>query len=226
MMIHSTPSEESGRRASAGCTLVELLVATTIIAVIMLGVYQSFAAALASWHRTEAELGTAGEGRGFVTRLARELASAVVLALPEDEVCFKGGPERLTFFTTAGLGDRSVRPALAVTKVTYEFPGSQGGSRGGGLAVRRARQFFSGSYPVSEEAGITVLSGVRKVKIEYLVAGGPGGRVEWREGWESKSQLPIAVRIALELEKPEASQDGRTMLFRTVVPMGPRLAVE
>jgi len=208
-------------------TLVELLVATTIIAIIMLGVQQGFSAALACWHRAETHMEAANRARDFVANLQRELRSAVMLPLSEGEASFAATPEKLAFFTTTGLGDRSVTPALAVTKVTYEIQkGQDAGEDRSQFTVVRKRQFFSGSFAVSEEAQAQVLSGVGGLKVLYLVGDASKGSDEWQSEWAS-NELPRAVRVTLELETPAAGQtEAEVLRWRTLVPICVRSNVD
>jgi len=221
--MHWKVAQES-RRAF---TLVELLVATTVIAIIMLGVHRGFSAALACWHRAETHMEAADRARDFVANLERELRSAVVLPLPEEERSFAATPERLAFFTTAGLGDRSVTPALAVTKVTYEIQkGQDTGEDRRQFTVVRKRQFFSGSFAVSEEAQSEVLSGVGGLEVLYLVGDASMDSAEWQSEWAS-NEPPSAVRVTLELKTPATGQaEAQVLRWRTLVPVCVRSNVE
>lgn len=190
-----------------------------IISIIMLAVYRSFASGLGAWGKTEAELGALAEGRSFLSNLASELRSAVLLDLSEGAPSFQAGAGKLTFFTTSRLSDRSLNPGLAVTKVTYEIVKSEDqNSSVGELKVKRGRQFYSGSRPIGEAEGAVVLSGIKAVKFSYLSKEAVPGRMKWQGNWKSGKELPRAVRIRLVLEAPSLAPGKKQQIhFGTTV---------
>ena len=221
--MHQRPASA----AAEGFTLVELLVATAIISVIMLGVHQGFSAALVSWHRAESNLDAADEARRFMGGLSSELRCLVVLPLSEGEAAFEADPDRLTFLTTSGLGDRSVKPGLNVSRVTYEIlrpaePGAQGEQ----ISVRRTRQFYSGSQPIAEQAAAVVLEGIRRLKFYYLAEESLVTGFQWQENWQSNPEPPRAVRVELQFKRGVPPGEGQASLFRTLVQVHVRSPLE
>lgn len=190
-----------------GFTLVEVLVATVVVALLMTGVYQLFAAGAVSWQREQSQLGTAQEARNFLANLRDELDSlAAPKPLPIDPLApdtptslpaFAAAPDRMTFFTSSGLSDRAIAAGRSHTRVTYQLEQSEGT-----IIVRRARQFFSGSGPISEQQSAVVLWGVRAIDLAYLAPADPPTRdqPEWLATWESDEALPLAVRVRLTVD--------------------------
>ena len=206
-------------------TLVELLVATVIISVIMLAVYRTFAAAMDSWNRTEGQLGALSEGRAFLTNLDAELRSAVLPKVAGEEVPFGAAGGALAFFTAAPLSDRSVTPALGLSRLTYRIVPDKGADPLEELlAVERSRQFFSGGRPVAEEAGAVVLSGLKDVEFRYLAAGSTPIEMTWRRDWAGEEgDAPRAVRVEFAFAgQAPGPGSAKPLRFATTIPVSVR----
>lgn len=84
-------------RCANGFTLAELLVATTLIAIIMSSVYTVFSTAISTWRSAESNYATFEDSRLALGLLFRELQAVC----PGADYLFTGGKDELEFYTLA-----------------------------------------------------------------------------------------------------------------------------
>lgn len=112
---------QSGHRPSPssvgrdGFTLAELLVATTLLAVVMAAVYTAFHSTVRTWRRGEENVDTYQSARQIMWLLSRDLHSIA----PGSEGHFRGARGELTFFTVGQPMDVEEGEAGRVMKVRY-----------------------------------------------------------------------------------------------------------
>ncbi len=206
---------QHGEKRTAGFTLLEVLVASAMASVLMLGLYHCFGTLVESGDRTESRLSALTAGRVFVDRMGVELRCAIKVQ-SGDEAPFVGDQNGLAFFTTASMVDPSVKAASALTHVAYKLDPGQGLAEGGGT-VERTRQFFAGSKPISAIAGDRVLSGVEEWHVEYLGQG--SGSPQWMDSWDRKGAIPEAVRIELSVRAGRRPRRSDVISLRSTFPV-------
>ncbi len=84
-------------KSADGFTLAELLVATTLIAIIMSSVYTIFSSAISSWRAGESNYATYEDSRLALGLMFRELQAVC----PGADYLFTGGKDELEFYTLA-----------------------------------------------------------------------------------------------------------------------------
>ena len=196
-MIHRRPwapdsnpllTGERGRTAS-GFTLLEVIIALSIVAVLLVITFGGLRVGLAAWQRGEQRAATLDHARSLVLLLEGTLAGTFPYrgTLAEGEltrIIFDGQPHRLTFVTTTPLFPAEVPIAFTVVSLSAEARG---------LALRQQPLPKQGALdrlpPVLADPETTA------VRFRYL-----GQEPEaWQEQWSTSEAraLPRAVEVTL-----------------------------
>lgn len=197
----------------SGFTLVELLVATFIVATILAAAYHVFQTCLGLWKRGDAEREAMASARVFCAQLGQELTGVAVFEGSDGQ--FLGQAEQVTFTSLAPSRTSGENPEPCL-RVSYQL-GQQRGEGAVG-SVERCQALAAGGMVLSNlQAPEVILAGVREFSLGYLAADSS----DWSDKWEKRDELPAAVRVTMVLEGP-VGRDG--LAFRTTfsVPTGGR----
>lgn len=186
-------------RRPGGFTLLELVLAMAILAMVTTICYGAFFVATRSVLKGEVAVVTAQRLRVATDVLIRQVKSAVPYPArnEDDEVYpyFRGDGTSLSFVTAAGRlrggGLARVRYAavpgedgmdLVMEEDPYFGPDLLGGDGG----------------PTSAAVAATVLTGFRSARFQYLLD--DGADLEWRDAWDAYEEdtLPAAIRVLIE----------------------------
>lgn len=118
------------RIQTAGFTLAELIVATTLLSIVMLAVYGAFSGTMAAWRSGEEDMDGFRDVRLAMDVMRREMQSII----PGSQYLFEGGRDSLEFYVSAPplfLGDGSGTRQL---RVRYHTERDR--DRGGLMLVR------------------------------------------------------------------------------------------
>lgn len=202
-----------------GFTLLELLVALSILGLLMAGLFYSLGSSASLAHRLRDRFERQYDVRLALRRLAADLEAAY---LPPGE--------RSALFS----GERSIQPAGTAGRLeflTFLSPWEQdeeGGDlalvgyalrpepeRGGNLLVREWKAWGT-ARPEDEPRTAVVLEGVKELILQFLDREGRES-VDWPPGLASGkgSSMPAAVRVTLVLER---GQEG-PQRFSTLLPI-------
>jgi type II secretion system protein J len=220
----------SSHRIQSGFTLIETLIAMTIIALIMSMVYGSYAATTQSLERYDSQTACRERADLVLRLMVRQLRCAYTpnsdpnsekqerqkqqaagpsLPVIQPPLVFRASGrnpygEFLTFVTTAGPAAGMDRPQT-LSFVSYRYDPTQ--------ATLSIRQYPCVGQPrdSSETAWIEVLDHVVDIAMEFH-----DGR-QWQPSWSDRppKRLPQAVRIALTL----VDDQGRQHEAETSVPV-------
>lgn len=188
------------RRASTGFTLLETVVALTLLAVMLAMLFAGLRLGIRAWD--------AGTGRGdradqvllAWSFLRKELTATFPWRFKDPlavKLAFKGERDRLHFV--------SMRPAEigggGLAFVSFEFEASRGAERSGRLVMRRVfaaaeqRDFVS----VDDAEKFTLLDGVTAARFEYFGAENDTTPPSWTDKWDYTQRLPSHVRLEAKL---------------------------
>jgi prepilin-type N-terminal cleavage/methylation domain-containing protein len=180
-----------------GFTLVEVVLAMTILALMSAICYGAFHVAIRAVERGEVAVMTAQRLRAATDILIRQVKSAVPYPVQneDDDVYpfFVGQPQWMTFVTANGLLGGG-----GLARVRYYVQPDP-------LAlVLEEDPHFSpadlGAAPADEPgaAAAVLLDGFRGLQFQYLLD--DGADLEWRNDWDGYEEdlLPSAVRIVIE----------------------------
>lgn len=188
-------------RKTAGFTLLETLVALTLLATMLALLFAGLRTGVRSWE--------AGSGRGdradqvllAYSFFRKELSAAFPWRLKDPlavRIAFLGERERLRFV--------SMRPAEigggGLAFVSFEYEPGKGAKSSGRMVMRR--QFAAADSgdlsPLDGADPFTILDGVTSARFEYFGAENETSNPSWSEGWDFPQRLPTHVRLKLKLE--------------------------
>jgi general secretion pathway protein J len=176
-------------RAPRGFTLVELVLALSIAAAVLVIVFGGLRVGLAAWGKGEARAARLDHARGVLVLLERTLDGAfpyhfVPAEQREPRILFDGRPDRVTFATLTPPFPASV--PIAFTAVSLS-------SEGTGLTLRQ--QVLPNPLALDRLAPVLVDPETTAVRFRYL-GEEPGA---WQDEWDMSREetIPRAVEITL-----------------------------
>ena len=197
-------TQKQSQRASAGFTLLEMLVALTCVALIGVVLAESFGLALKSWRRAEAA-GRVGGDMEAAERVLRRLVTSAV-PLPGDGVAgagtpirFDGRPHAVTFLAQAPpafFDDDLLQYRVALTgpasnrtlSVDWHIIG----------AARNA---------AAQHGRSELLRDVQVFQLSYFGEASDGGDLTWTSAWSGRATLPRLIRFTLRHRDPTGFQE-------------------
>ena len=201
MTTHGTWRRRRRRSGSAGFTLLEALVAVTLMGMILYALGAVTAQWLPGWNRGFMRVQRGELFSVAVNRLASDLAAAEFVTANRDTKLpiFEGGPTAVMLVRSA-IGPNT-EPGLEVVRI------AEGKDRQG-IALVRSRTPFApfGSGDVSPGQlaftdPVVLLRAPFRVTFSYLDGDG-----KWQDTWQDADKLPVAVRFLIR-----DTTNGRTL---------------
>jgi prepilin-type N-terminal cleavage/methylation domain-containing protein len=205
------------RRAPRGFTLIEMMLAIGVLAMILAMLASSFSVVAHSKVHAEGRLIVDREGRSLLWQLTKELRNAVQTPYTASNVALFGNGhmsggaavDTLTLSTFNGGHRRALTGMTPETIVTYNLNANS--QQQGWFTLTRSQ--VSGLLTSGGTQQTTVLAdNILSLHFRYF-----DGQ-KWGESWDSPSlprgrQLPVAVAIQIQMAAP----GGRPMDFATQV---------
>ena len=192
----------AGRRRQAanehGFTLLELMIALTLLGVMLTMVYSVFATALAAVPRGEEVAAQSARMRAATSLMSRQVRSIIPYPMEgEDESTpcyFAGNSNYFDFFTAAPQHNGGE----GLARVLYWTDGSSLSMAEQLVLASTGTAGDQPAAPVPTTNGIQLLTGLAGVRFQYLRV--DGGDTEWRDSWDSfeEQTLPGAVRVMVD----------------------------
>ncbi|HJR14293.1 MAG TPA: prepilin-type N-terminal cleavage/methylation domain-containing protein [Rhodanobacteraceae bacterium] len=179
----------------AGFTLLEILLALALLALVMLSVWGAMASATRITHAADAVMARSENVR-TVQQFLRRYVSAAQLQpyLAEGDTrarMFAGDATSMHY--VAPLPMQSGHAGLYVQTISLQKNPS------GGLSLELAYQPYTADAPeTANPVTHLLLSELRGGKFQYLAAAAFGKPAAWRDDWQAVNGLPLAVRIHLD----------------------------
>src|SRR5262249_53593547 len=200
------------REAPRGMTLLEVLVALTILAVIVTVLVAGLRVGVQAWEAGERRAASQQQLRAVIELLTEALATAAPyrgrLGDGLDKVTlFRGGSDEVHFVTPAPplVLDVPAAPSHAVTlRRTNEDQ------------LRLVERMVPADEPFGDDgARVTLSRSVTAFKVEYR-----DGQGAWADRWDPRNSggLPAAVRVGLTIR--DAAKVERTTTFVVPIPLG------
>lgn len=203
-----------GARDERGFTLLELLIALTIVVALLAVAFGGLRVALAAWRQGEARADAHQHIRGAALSLARVVAGAYPYTAsrteaPDPKILFRGTERRLELVTQAPPG--AFATPIAFAAVVIEL--GEGGRPG--LVVRQLA--MPNQDPFTAATVVFQDPDVKSLTLAYLDTTGA-----WRDTWEAETEktLPLAVRLTIGSETDERAETlpPLTITLRVLTP--------
>ena len=193
------------RAPQRGFTLIEVLLAFVLLALLMAGAWGGIRTATKSVQSGEALIERTNKMRVAQEFMRRDLSQALSLALWQDpatgeSTIFEGSPDVLTF--VAQMPGYLGRGGPYVQRLSFE-------SREGDLQLVFRHAMHNGykaeDDPLAEpeREPVVLLEHISRGSFEYRALDDQGKLGDWTEDWERKGALPLLVRLKIEFA-PEA----------------------
>lgn len=181
----------------AGFTLVELLVAITLFALMTTVLVGGFRFGARVWESSDAGAGSVLDNNSAYTFTRRMLASALPLIdsepiAEEAYVAFAGSPTTVSFVAPA--------PAQAFPGGLYQISLSLVPAERGVSLVMQVRPFqprLASAATLQSERSVVLVQGAGAGEFRYFGADAANPRRSWQSDWQQRNVLPalIAVRM-------------------------------
>jgi len=193
-------------------TLVELLIAVTIITVIILSVYSAFSTGILAYKKIDSAFDTYQEARIILNKLEADLKNSFVYS--KESSFFKGSAKALDFFNVSQVYDKE-QEHTNLCRIKYQVEGNT-----------LKRTAYSGLAALTEEESTLpqdFSNSIKNIDFEYAyMSEGEEKDILWQNTWPQKEgqveQLPLAVRIKLVLISTEAKQQ-KMLEFTKIIPL-------
>ncbi len=194
MMI---PSGSNHYRRAGGFTLVELLLAVTLMSILLGLTYSGLHAAARSADRGETMLVEGGEVRAAHQFVRRQLNQMLPLpfAIANDgddtRVIFSGDARHMQYVAPMPGYLGSGGPQVQLLELVND---------GGDEVLQFSHALLQGfeQENLLERDPVVLLTGVYTAGFEYLGRDDKGETSDWVASWEQQDTLPVAVRLQLE----------------------------
>ena len=201
---HPYPSPVGrGVQSARGFTLIEILLALVLLALLMTAAYSGFSASNRAVRRGEESIDATNKVRVTQQLLRRQIGQALTLAFDQDTgtsapVLIEGGRDELTYVSALpgylGQGGAYVQRIELVP-----------GERGGGKQLVFRHALLNGFDPADAERWVkqpvVLLEDIEDFTIDYRGLDAEGKLGEWDAEWEHRDRLPVLVRVAIEFHE-------------------------
>jgi general secretion pathway protein J len=210
--------------AKLGFTLIEVLVALTLLGFILLILFGAFRMGLSAWNRGESTKEEYQKVRVISQLISRQIKSAVPYKIKTqkaegDYLAFEGKAHSLRFVSAFPM---KARQAEGFVYAVYEF--KEGGKEEGRLVLYEQRvlnkDFFADD--LREDLGISILEGISNVRFEFYREedSEQNKPEEWVEEWSAKEEkeLPKALRMIITPRNGKASGEKFPITIQASLP--------
>ena len=193
------------RRAQAGFTLIEVVIAMVLVGAIMLLVYSGLSFALRSWDAGDANGRRVAERRLAENFLRRELSEMFPMRFKDAtqvKMAFEGGADRLRFVSARPPGIQMGGLSLVGVETLENRE-----KRTRDLVMYRAmpddaaRDFG----PLEKAESHLLLAGVDRVEFAYFGSENEFTEGKWYDTWTFEGRVPELVRVRVR------TSDGTTL---------------
>ncbi len=187
------------RQRSAGFTLIEVIIAMTLLVMIMVLLYSGLSFALRSWDAGDANGRRVADrrlGENFIRRELTEIFPMRWKNATAVKFAFEGEKERLKFVSSRPAG--LAQGGLAL--VGFEVVQANDAARSRNLMMRRALPDDEAVDfgPLDKAEAVILLAGVDSVGFSYFGAENDFTEAKWTDKWEFAAALPQLVRLKVK----------------------------
>lgn len=172
-------------------TLIELLIAVTIITLIILSVYSAFNTGILAYKKMDSAFDSYQEARIILNSLETDLKNS--FAYSEESSFFNGSPQALDFFNISQIYDKD-KQYSDLCRIKYHLEGDL-----------LKRTIYNGIAALTENENVEAQdfsNRVKSIDFEYAaLSEGEKKTIVWQNIWPQKDEqahgLPLAVKVKL-----------------------------
>jgi general secretion pathway protein J len=190
------------RRGEAGFTLVELLVAMTLLGLLTILVLGGVKIAIRTWAKTHDDIAEATDLWAVENLLRRTIADTdpVFATLHGDDriIDFEGESTALSLLAPL---PQAIAPGVMARMRFFLLPDGQSQAL---IMAWRANLPAAASGEMLREDKVKLLDRVRAMQLDYFGPGEAGGPAVWQSSWTGRTRLPNLIRIRVERDDSAA----------------------
>ncbi|MBL7085422.1 MAG: prepilin-type N-terminal cleavage/methylation domain-containing protein [Candidatus Omnitrophica bacterium] len=179
-----------------GFTLLELLITASLIALMGLAIYSTFARGIAVWERGGMTDVIEQETRFGLEKMAKELRNSFKFS----GIKFSGTKNDVSFPTYVNIAGIGEAPKWEVGEVSYFYS-----SKKKSFFRKKANyvDLFQDDEPEAEE----MVSQINNLEISYYFFDPIGKSYKWKDSWDGKESFPLGVKISLTVGSGEDEKE-------------------
>jgi general secretion pathway protein J len=201
-------------QSEAGFTLLELLIAMTLLGFLSVLMFTGLRFGKRAWETAEDATGLSNKVRTFQYSLREDIARAYPLLEVVDathaNIAFDGAADRLSFLVPGMDGISSGEMA----RVTIDARHTKSGSE---IEVSAAPELAASD---ATRTRTIELPGVTALEFAYLGADKPTDALTWRDSWSGRTKFPALVRVSARSAHGDAVWPELIMKPRIAADMG------
>lgn len=185
----------------AGFTLLELLIAMTLLGMILVLLFGGLRLAVRSWDTSQKQVDSLNSVRSLEGFLRRELSVTypyIWKNVPGRQVAFLGERNKVSF--VAQLPTRVGGGGLYLISVALEQQANSQRIVWKHLPLNSQMSDFSALAQTPEMVlAASELSNVEEIWLSYLGQESEGAAPRWADRWQSSTRLPMLIRVQVRL---------------------------
>jgi prepilin-type N-terminal cleavage/methylation domain-containing protein len=197
-----------------GFTLIEILIASSIFSLVILGLYSAFQTGIFAYNRIDSAFNIYQTARILFNRMESDLKNSFIYS--EDDSKFQGTGSGLEFFSAVDSFTESTS-VVAICRIKYYLEADS--------LKRSCQQGLDALQDGADIEGEELSADVKEVSLQYAYSKGIKDKpFEWQDSWpqenvpESKKTLPLAVKIKLSLiERDRHKKETQVVEFTKIV---------
>ncbi|MCB1620765.1 MAG: prepilin-type N-terminal cleavage/methylation domain-containing protein [Thiothrix sp.] len=186
----------AARRVQSGFTILEMMVALVLMALLFLALFSGFNTIGRSWDATEARINRTEDMRLVGEFLRSQLSQAMVVRIPGDKgpvYAFEGTRQSVRY--AAPLQPLQHNGGIYLIELAIAS-----GKQGEKLEMRYAPYRPDMGWDDAFEAvdPVLVYDGLGAISFEYYASESMDEDPYWQDNWEEKTVYPLLLRIRIE----------------------------
>ena len=202
--------------AEAGFTLLELLIAITLVAMMAVGVWAIFNISVRSWSRGIEAIDANQRHRSVLDMTRKQIASAYP-AYPNTDaqsaepasIIFSGTENAIRFVSMTSL---QYFESPGLTLVSYEMAQDSDGTLS---LIEKETRFTGQDDSLNDAKSIPIFSNLQTCTFEYYDSGTTEDPARWVSEWDgsASSKLPAAIRMTMISRDSQNNPFNRQMVI-------------